>query len=391
MLHAWLQPYYEQFVTTLLQGRLPNSIIISGHEGLGGNALALEMARFYLCHEPSASGPCGHCASCQAFMRLNHPDLRVAYSSNAEEASNDLDFTADLMGLLQRKESTTRRSLRVDTMRQITEFLSQSAVIGGRGKVVIVEGAHLMSEGAANAILKTFEEPNEHTLIIMLSNSLESLLPTILSRATKIVLRDVPLEQSLSFLLDPQNQRPLLVHRLYGEESAAVAAEQDAMASCEGLQTPINQPRAEVALALNSYAPLSAHKMLLLGDDLKAMAVVTAIVQYVQSQGGRGNDHGIGVIEALKTLNKPLQSRLLSELILEVVKYKAYVSEDELPLVRYGQAQVLQYLPLEHLFDAMDKLRFIEERSPLVPSRAPIALVRAWLKALCTLPQQYRS
>ena len=40
MLHAWLQPYYEQFVNTLLQGRLPNSIIISGHEGLGGNALA---------------------------------------------------------------------------------------------------------------------------------------------------------------------------------------------------------------------------------------------------------------------------------------------------------------------------------------------------------------
>lgn len=390
MLHAWLRPYYEQFVTTLLQGRLPSSIIISGHEGLGGNTLAFEMARFYLCHNPSASGPCGHCASCQAMARLSHADLKVAYSTNSEEFNRGADFDYELLPLLQRSGSSTRRNLRIDTMRKISEFLSQSAVVGGRGKVVIIEGAHLMSEGAANAILKTFEEPNEQTLIIMLTASLESLLPTILSRATKMVLRDVPLQDSLNFLLDPQNQRPFLVSRP-SEDSAQIEDElQDALASCEGLKVPINQARAEVALALNSYAPLAAHKMLLKGDDLKAIEVVRAIVEHVNHKTQRRNDYGVAVINALKALDKGLQSDLLRELILEVVKYKAYVPEQELPLVNYGQATLLQYLPLDHLFDALDKLRFIEERSPLVPSRAPVAIVRAWLDALCTLPLEAR-
>ena len=92
------------------------------------------------------------------------------------------------------------------------------------------------------------------------------------------------------------------------------------------------------------------------------------------------------VITALKALSKPRQSQLLSELILEVLKYKAYVDESELPLIQYAQAQVLQHLQVDHLFEAMDKLRYIEDRSPLIPSRAPVALIRAWIKALNPIP-----
>lgn len=390
MLYDWLRPYFDQFVSTLLQGRLPSSIIISGHEGLGGNILALELARFYLCHEPSSTGACGHCRSCQAFSRLIHPDLKVAYSSNSTEASDDLDFTGNLIGLLRREESKTRRSLRVDTMRQISEFLTQTAVLGGRGKVVIIESAHLMSEGAANAILKTFEEPNEHTLIIMLTNSLESLLPTILSRASKIVLHEVSLAQSLAYLSNPQLQQSWLSEHLNQINSEAAAAAAAAAAKSETTPAPLTQQRAEIALALNSYAPLAAQRMLQAEDDLKALEVVQALAQYVQNVGQYNKDDGTGVIAALNKLSKPLQSRLLDELILEVVKYKAYVPESDLPLVHYGNASVLQYLPLEHLFDARDKLRFIEERAPLIPARAPVALVRAWLEALSTLPPALR-
>ena len=157
-LHSWLQPYYQQFITTLLQGRLTSSIIISGHEGLGGNELTLAMAQFYLCHHPTEHGACGTCSSCQMFKRLTHQDVGVAYATNADEFDKNLDFIDDMMGLMARKPSATRRSLRVDTMRKVTNFLNESAVSGGRGKVVIIHGAQLMGEGAANAILKTFEE-----------------------------------------------------------------------------------------------------------------------------------------------------------------------------------------------------------------------------------------
>ena len=84
MLHPWLEPYFAQFVAALRQGRLPNSVIISGVEGLGGNELALAMAQYYLCHDPKEHGSCGVCRSCAAFKRLMHQDLKVAYTSTAE-------------------------------------------------------------------------------------------------------------------------------------------------------------------------------------------------------------------------------------------------------------------------------------------------------------------
>ena len=98
MLHPWLEPYFAQFVAALRQGRLPNSVIISGVEGLGGNELALAMAQYYLCHDPKEHGPCGVCRSCAAFKRLMHQDLKVAYTSTADEADNELDFTYDCSG-----------------------------------------------------------------------------------------------------------------------------------------------------------------------------------------------------------------------------------------------------------------------------------------------------
>ena len=386
MLHPWLVPYFQQFVAALSQGRQPSSVIISGVEGLGGNELALALAQYYLCHDPKEHGPCGVCRSCVAFKRLMHQDLKVAYTSTAEEASGEQDFTYDCSGLITRSTPTgaSRRTMRIDTMRKITEFLNEAPVLGGRGKVVIIAGAEAMSEGAANAILKTFEEPSPNNLILMLTKSLESLLPTILSRASKLVLRDVPMEQALSYLLDPRNQRPIVIRRVddYDGSSYDEALEQ-ARSKCPGLNTPINQARAEVALALTSGAPLAAMQMLLDGTDLKAMEVVSQLIGTIVRRDFMAG----GVLEALKALPKPLQGRLFSELILEILKYKAFVDVGQLPLLKYSgsnpehSAQILMRLQCDHLFEAMDKLRFIEDRPPLIPSRAPQALVRAWIKA----------
>ena len=361
MLHPWLEPYFAQFVAALRQGRLPNSVIISGVEGLGGNELALAMAQYYLCHDPKEHGSCGVCRSCAAFKRLMHQDLK-----------NELDFTYDCSGLIARSEPTgaSRRTMRIDTMRKITDFLNESPVLGGRGKVVIISGAESMLVG--------------DSLILMVTKSLESLLPTILSRATKMVLRDVPTDQALGFLLNPANQQPVVIRRVDDEDGSAYLQEaEEARAKCPGLAQPITPPRAEIALALNSSAPLSAMRMLLDGTDLKAIAVVQQLINAIMG----GDRFGNGVIQALKDLPKPLQGRLFSELILEILKYKAYVEVSQLPLIKYAgpnpeqTAQILMRLQCDHLFDAMDKLRYIEDRPPLIPARAPQAIVRAWLKA----------
>lgn len=376
MLLEWLEPYYRQFVSSVRAGRMPSSVIIAGHEGLGGKLLALEMAKYVLCHHPSEHGPCNSCPSCSNFARLTNMDCKVAYTSSTDEESSGYDFTHDLSGLIVRPEIKQARSMRIDTMRKITGFLNESAVGGSHYKVVIIAGAELMSEGAANAILKTFEEPSKNSLIIMLTKSLEVLLPTILSRASKMVIKDVPVEQAFAYLMNPSNQVPPIIRRVDGDEAEYNAQLQAAKEQCAGLNTPITQQRAAIALALSANAPLSAMKMLLSGDDLKATEVVNALVQSVT----RGDAYEVEVMSALKALTNQQQVSLLRTLILEVLKYKAYVPVEQLPLVNYCGATVLERLQLDRLFEAMELLKHIEDRPPLIPARAPKALIRSWLK-----------
>lgn len=376
MLLEWLEPYYRQFVSSVRAGRMPSSVIIAGHEGLGGKLLALEMAKYVLCHHPSEHGPCNSCPSCSNFARLTNMDCKVAYTSSTDEESSGYDFTHDLSGLIVRPEIKQARTMRIDTMRKITGFLNESAVGGSHYKVVIIAGAELMSEGAANAILKTFEEPSKNSLIIMLTKSLEVLLPTILSRASKMVIKDVPIEQAFAYLMNPSNQVPPIIRRVDGDEAEYNAQLQAAKEQCAGLNTPITQQRAAIALALSANAPLSAMKMLLSGDDLKATEVVNALVQSVT----RGDAYEVEVMSALKALTNQQQVSLLRTLILEVLKYKAYVPVEQLPLVNYCGATVLERLQLDRLFEAMELLKHIEDRPPLIPARAPKALIRSWLK-----------
>ena len=376
MLLEWLEPYYRQFVSSVRAGRMPSSVIIAGHEGLGGKLLALEMAKYVLCHHPSEHGPCNSCPSCSNFARLTNMDCKVAYTSSTDEESSGYDFTHDLSGLIVRPEIKQARTMRIDTMRKITGFLNESAVGGSHYKVVIIAGAELMSEGAANAILKTFEEPSKNSLIIMLTKSLEVLLPTILSRASKMVIKDVPVEQAFTYLMNPSNQVPPIIRRVDGDEAEYNAQLQAAKEQCAGLNTPITQQRAAIALALSANAPLSAMKMLLSGDDLKATEVVNALVQSVT----RGDAYEVEVMSALKAQSNQQQVSLLRTLILEVLKYKAYVPVEQLPLVNYCGATVLERLQLDRLFEAMELLKHIEDRPPLIPARAPKALIRSWLK-----------
>lgn len=384
-LRPWLVPYYQQFVNAMRQGRLTGSIILAGDKGLGVNELAFQIAQYFLCHNKQEQGACGNCISCQSFRRYNHQDLRVAYSSTSEEKSSGEDFSYDLRNLLIPKEGDEYRALRIDTMRKVSEFLQETSV-GGKGKVVILTDAQTMNESSANAILKTFEEPYPDSLIIMVTSSLEQLLPTILSRALKVVIKEVPVDLSHQFLLNPDNLHPDFLEKadqasadLYADSAYAYSLEQALQKTdCSGLQVPLDQRRVDIALALSSYTPLRARDLLISGTDLKALKVIEALIKNIQA----GNEDEKEVIEALQILSKKQQSVLLSELILEVLKYKAHVNVETLPLVYYPKAQVLSKLKADHLFDAMSKLTYIEDRAPLIASRAPIALLRAWLKGL---------
>ena len=121
---------------------------------------------------PSGDRPCGQCGQCQRIAQGVHPDIRVIGVGAGEE------------------DGAGRRDIRIEQVRDIESFLNLTAYEGA-GKVVIVDGAELMNTAAANALLKTLEEPPPDSLLLLLTANEDALLPTIRSRCSALYLKPV--------------------------------------------------------------------------------------------------------------------------------------------------------------------------------------------------------
>ncbi len=163
-----------------LLGQRGHAWLLAGPSGLGQYALAFELARAWLCEQPTAHGACGHCTSCHAIDVRTHADLCVLMPETVmielgwplgEKAQSDIDD----------KKRKASKEIRVDAMREAIEF-SQRTSARGRGKAVLVFPAERMNHITANALLKTLEEPPGDVKFVLASESAHQLLPTIRSR-----------------------------------------------------------------------------------------------------------------------------------------------------------------------------------------------------------------
>ncbi len=154
--------------------------LLHGPSGLGQYRLALELARAWLCDRPSAAGACGDCPSCHAIDVRGHTDLCVLMPETimlelgwplGEKAQADIDD----------KKRKPSKEIRVEAMRDAVEFAQRTSG-RGRGKVVLVYPAERMNAIAANALLKTLEEPAGDLRFVLASEAAHQLLPTIRSR-----------------------------------------------------------------------------------------------------------------------------------------------------------------------------------------------------------------
>lgn len=140
-------------------GRAANGYVIAGPvRGEGGRLAAKILARIF-CESPLPGGePCRECGSCRRLADGVHPDVHV---------------------LRPEKKS---RVISVDSMRErMLEPMSKTAFAGG-WKAGVIESADRMNESSMNAFLKLLEEPPARTIFLLVSDSPEGLLPTILSR-----------------------------------------------------------------------------------------------------------------------------------------------------------------------------------------------------------------
>jgi DNA polymerase-3 subunit delta' len=181
MTMAWLEPVREEFRNRLQSDRLAHAFLLSGQPGTGKQGLAMELAAALLCLENSLPA-CGSCRSCQLLLSGAHPDFRF------------LSFELNDKGKL-------RTGIVIDQVRVLISFLQLTTTISEK-KVALVSPAEAMNKNAANALLKTLEEPPGDAVIILLSHDPSQLAVTIRSRCQKLQLRSPDTDMALAWLLE---------------------------------------------------------------------------------------------------------------------------------------------------------------------------------------------
>ena len=185
----------EAFLTALGTERLPHAWLISGPSGVGKATLAYAIARFML------SSPRGELASNARQALDGNKGLQVATDA-AVNARIVAGSHGDLLVVergFDEKRQRERTEIPVDQIRRILPFMQSTAAEGG-WRVAIVDGADTMNRSAQNALLKGLEEPPNHTLLLLLADRPERLLPTVKSRCRQMSLQPLD-EEALSAAL----------------------------------------------------------------------------------------------------------------------------------------------------------------------------------------------
>lgn len=175
-----------QLRTAWLAQRLPHGLIFSGPTGVGKGTAAVALAAWFLCDHPQPDDACGRCPSCHLIASGTHPDYHLIYRQ--------------LIRLT--KKDSKARDLSIDLIRSMLLDPASRKPLQGNGKVFVIEEAETMTRDAANSLLKTLEEPQGRTLIILLTDQPHALLPTIRSRCQAIPFAALPQELVVAKLIE---------------------------------------------------------------------------------------------------------------------------------------------------------------------------------------------
>lgn len=146
--------------------RLPHALLFAGADGVGKRSVARALTAWLLCNE-DGDDACGNCASCRQVAAGSHPDFQLI------------------------AVATGKKEIGVDRSRDVKRF-TQLRPMRGALKVAIVDDAHMLTTAAQNALLKTLEEPPGHSLLILVANNPDALLPTVRSRCQRVQFSPLP-------------------------------------------------------------------------------------------------------------------------------------------------------------------------------------------------------
>jgi DNA polymerase-3 subunit delta' len=212
-----------------------HALLLHGAGELGQFDLGLALARAALCESPRGRHACGHCTACHLFDQRSHPDFQLLIPDALRER---LGWVAEEVGSSDKKAKPSR-DIKVDAVRRAIEW-SQQTPSRGRAKQWLIHPAEAMNETAANALLKTLEEPPGRLRLLLTASDAEALLATVRSRCQRVVIERPPTAEALSWLRGQGVEaRPeVLLAAAGGMPHAARALHEEGIDAAAWLQLP---------------------------------------------------------------------------------------------------------------------------------------------------------
>ncbi|MBZ1356193.1 MAG: DNA polymerase III subunit [Candidatus Nealsonbacteria bacterium] len=171
----------DLFTKMIANNRIPHALLFSGYEKIGKRSIAINLAKSLICE--NVNGPCMNCNACLLSEKGVHPDLIIV--------------------------SSLKKEIIIDQIRELSRQLSFKPY-SSSVKVAIIDDAHLMNQQAQNSLLKLLEEPGDSSVIILVSDHPEILLPTIRSRVQIVKFFPVDKNEIRSHLKSANCQEDLI-------------------------------------------------------------------------------------------------------------------------------------------------------------------------------------
>ncbi|MBS0431823.1 MAG: DNA polymerase III subunit delta' [Proteobacteria bacterium] len=180
-LPPWQSAQWRTLSQRAERGSLPHALLLAGEQGLGKRAFAEAFVRARLCARPHAGFACGNCKTCALLQAGTHPD-RVLVTREVNENTGKL-----------------RSEIIVEQIRGLSARLAMAPQLGG-WQVAVVDPADALNPAAANALLKTLEEPTAASLIVLVADEPWRLPATIRSRCQRVDFVAPPFGEALAWL-----------------------------------------------------------------------------------------------------------------------------------------------------------------------------------------------
>lgn len=195
----WQGDQWRSLLRRMRSDTLPHALLLKGANGVGKWVFAQAFMSRVLCDRPISGYACGVCKSCELLKSGTHPDILVIQPEAAG------------------------KPIKIDQIRQLNEFARKTAQQGGR-RVIIINPAEAMNINAANALLKSLEEPGDDTLFLLVSACASNMLATIRSRCQMVMFPTPDIDEARQWLADHITDNQTVDHLLTLASGAPVLA-----------------------------------------------------------------------------------------------------------------------------------------------------------------------